>query len=585
MSYIDPIYLRLIFSGLASGQINKDNINTIPSSVVDVYDELFLQDKEVRERHQDLVNFSFLSLLNEPLDLDTLSSITTIEKTEWQSLLFHYSRFFNKSVDDKYELYHQRFLAFILHKSSSDILIRCNSQLLSALSRRERDRFYVEHIGRFFAFDLESSLLFEHINKHQEEQHAGWWTRDMLNLLDVLSYSSNVELDYNQLCELLRCTLNHKVIRKGSSIIVRNASKINWDDLHSFFDTTRFQYELAYEFALHMNDLPSDWFEIMLNEDHPVSYTFSYTWKYFMFDTNNDLDRQQICKMLEEGSPYQRIIIIMIWGQRCLQGKNDEWLEEALIKQDSWEYLTLEFKNWKMAIQQKEENSHEDEFRMLKKDLPEQYHYIFDDYWNLIHHSLYLDRDTYDIYFLPKALDVALWIYRNPVWEIGKAANNILIQRLQIKEFRAETIHWLNEKWQKEELYALGEVIFELRKYLSSEEEFFDLCLQLANSENCQIRGSFLSDLSTYLESISDMLIIQKSKVLLLPIFVKNISDIWEMQELIRLIQFYRDKNLIDDNEINQIIQQIHVFYSMKNPFDIEYNDFWRQAEKIKKTL
>jgi hypothetical protein len=196
---------------------------------------------------------------------------------------------------------------------------------------------------------------------------------------------------------------------------------------------------------------------------------------------------------------------------------------------------------------------------------------LFDNYDKLNQDVSLLWKNEY-------ALDIAFWIYRHPVWEIGKIANEIVVKRLRVKDMRNQTIDWLLANWEIEEFYALGEVIFELRAYLN-EEDFLLLIKKIMNSNNSQLRGAFISDLLVYLEGAEDIEFCSKIANDVLFYIFSKVSDIWEVQELLRLFKFFLEGGVLGKNQINSYLKKLEIACDINNPLDLDYNEFWKLAE------
>jgi hypothetical protein len=193
----------------------------------------------------------------------------------------------------------------------------------------------------------------------------------------------------------------------------------------------------------------------------------------------------------------------------------------------------------------------------------------------------YYEKLNQDVRYLWKnenALEIAFFIYKHPVWEIGKIANEIIVNRLRVKDMRNETIDWLLANWESEEFYALGEVIFELRAYVD-EEDFLKLMMELINTSNCQLRGAFISDLVVYLEGLQDDKFCSTIANNILPQMIDNASDIWEVQELLRLLKFLLEVRVLDLIQINYYVNKMDIARDINNALQMEYNEFWKQAE------
>jgi hypothetical protein len=268
----------------------------------------------------------------------------------------------------------------------------------------------------------------------------------------------------------------------------------------------------------------------------------------------------------------------MIWGYRRLNFYEIDWMREWRYERKMWPYLCVEFEVWDYYYEAKRLGVHDNDFQRLKNAITPQYHYIFTNYFSLYEYYYQLESDLEKISKLDVALDIALWIYRNPSWEIGKMANIILLHRLRSRNTRNEAIAWFENIWAKEELYALDEVLFQLPVFLDSHELFYKLCLSISRAKNCQIRGSFLSNLCIYVENTEDFQFIQFVKNEVIPEMLQVSEDIWETQELIRLVNIIRE--YLSDQEVQEYVNSHKILSVIDNPFQMDYNDFWRIAER-----
>ena len=217
----------------------------------------------------------------------------------------------------------------------------------------------------------------------------------------------------------------------------------------------------------------------------------------------------------------------------------------------------------------------------MKLKLGINYHYIFDNYWNLFEYNDRLNADVKVLWTVDSALELAYWIYQHPVWEIGKIANEILINRFRVKEFRLTTIEWLIKNWETEEFYALGEVIFELIK-INEEETFWLFAEKIVNAQSCFLRGSFISDLVTFIEYHKDKEFEKLVVSRLIPSMVNKATDIWEIQELLDLFKCLLDNEVISTKILHKYFNEIELLTHFDKPLEEEYNKFWQRAEEIK---
>ena len=582
MMILDPTYLRTIYDGLNSGALNKDNASALPMGLVGMYEEVFPLSCNINDRKIFLDLFGVWAMLPSSLGLSDIATISNINLFECDLFISKYSKYFNKSFDNKYFLYHERLKLFFLQRMSQNTFIESVKNSLINLPFIDDEIWLRENICHFYALNSDFEKLYIHLITNREFEVKDWWIQHMRLLLDGLNTESVVQIDYTNLAELLRLTSDFICQRKGSLIIVKKSNFIDWENLESFFHTTSFQYELSWQFSRNQEKLPHNWLEMALNESHPLSYTFSYVFKYSQFFETNVLNESTILKLWFNGSPYSRIIVIMIWGYRALNNKNNIWLDNLLNLDKDWEYLKEEKKLWTEVIESKKSNYYAIEFEKVKKRIPVDYHYILNNYWDLL---IFRDRLLVDIRIISLenfALEIAYWIYQHPLWEIGLIANEILINQLRNRELRNGVLEWLDQSWKSEEFYALGQVIFEIKKH-TEESDFFRFFNYLLNSKSCQIRGSFISDIINYIESNNDTAFAKIIANEYISKICKNATDIWEIQELLRLIKLLLNRSLISRVQYLKLCNLNKLLMQFDDPLDLDFNNFWKQAELIKK--
>lgn len=584
MKVIDPTYLRFVCDELISGKLDKANLSALPIGVSSFFDRIFDSNDSIIRRQDSLELFTSMALLREGASLEQISTLTASSTDDWKQFIQLYSRYFNVDNKGKYRLFHDRLIVFLLQKGNNYITKTNAQKFLDNINLIIDIKWVIENKGYFLFISQDIENLFAHIVHHRGQQSESWWTKDLDRLLKALNDEISIqEIDYTVLCELLRGCIDFSVQRKGVRIIVLNASKVNWDALDSFFHTTRFQYALAIEFSKCPQKLPFNWNEIFLNEDHPCSYMFSYVWKYSQLNINNEIDQALISKIWNVGSPYQRIIVLMIWGYRKLNDMNIGWLDDLVELKSDWQYLVDEKDNWVWSIEQKKDSTYEQEFKALKFSLEDRYQYIFENYWSLFDYIDDLNQDVSNLWQSDQALEIAFWLYRHPLWEVGNIANQIVVKRLRVKDLRSKTLDWLLANWESEEMYGLGEVIFQLRPYFSA-EDYFTVIRKLVNTSLCQLRGSFISDLVLYLEGAGDEDFTKSIAKDILPIIIGNASDIWEVQELFRLLKFLFDTGVFNENQINDLVKGIELARDIDGALDMDYSEFLKLAE-IKKGI
>jgi hypothetical protein len=582
MKWIDPTYLRFVYSELDSSKLDKTNLESIPEGLGSFFEKLFRSADSVKEKEESLQKFTYLALFHESLSLDFITALSSKGSIDWYFFIQKHSKFLQIDSLHRLKLFHSRFQSFILQRNCHYSILTCVNVILSNIDTIPDRKWVIENKGYYLFLVGQINLLFQHLIENQKLQSENWWVQDLDRLLELIYQGEEGQpIDFTKLCDLLRNCFEYTVQRKGVRVIALNSSAVNWDILTNFFDTTRFQYELAIEFSRRPKQIPKNWMEMILDEGHPLSYTFSYVWKYSQFNLDEEVNRNFITQIWNQGSPYQRILVVMIWGYRKLKGDSVDWLDQLTSLTLDWDYLKEEKEHWESSQEAKQTNAYQEHFNRLKSNLNIQHHYIFDHYWELFEFNDKLNEDVNYLWDSDLALEIAFWIYKHPVWEIGKIANEIVIKRLQIKEMRKETIDWLRTNWEMEEFYALGEVIFEIRNYIN-EEDFLEFVFGIVKSESCQIRGAFVSDLTTYLACNLDSQFCELVVDRVVPQFIEQASDIWEIQELIRLFKQLVDVSAIDYQEANRLLNSIELVSTFEQPMEVDYNDFWQKAEKIK---
>ena len=366
---------------------------------------------------------------------------------------------------------------------------------------------------------------------------------------------------------------NPNLLKKGANILVKNAERINWQTLNGFKDTSRLEFDIAIEFSKNTDKIPKDWIQIANDETQPLSYLYSYVWKYLQFRTENQIDFENIQKFWFECSPYHKIIVVMIWGYRSLSIDEPDWFSELWNNDTQIPYLKIDYKTWKKAIYAKKNHLYIDEFEKIKTTLPVKFHYIFDNYWKLFEYLDQLNEDVEDIYMLNDALQIAYWIYNNPVWEISNLANKIVVLRLKIKKFRKETINWIIYNLKNENFYSFAQLVFQIKNYLDSNEDFLSLCILVSRSTCSHLRASFIVDLSLFFETTNntDFFIFVKNNIL--PILISKADDMWETQELVNLITIFQNKYNMSEEEIDNLFKNHPILCKIDNPLQLSEND------------
>ena len=217
--YIDPTYLRTINDGLNSGAIHKNNASALPLGLVGMYEAAFPPTSNVNDRKKALDFFAIWSLLRREVSaafvLPLLEGWTEEQLLEY---IARYSKWFNSPVSSKYQLYHERFRAFILQKISHQQFSTFNNLIINQCQRallekngNEWELYALECLSTHLLIKaMENgdgsalkSLAYNttHWNRQIEISKGFDWSKRMLN--DMMPWASK----YNEE-EVIECALN-----------------------------------------------------------------------------------------------------------------------------------------------------------------------------------------------------------------------------------------------------------------------------------------------------------------------------------------------------------------------------------------
>jgi hypothetical protein len=177
MSELDPSYLRSIRDGIINGNIESNNTEALPDSLVGLYDkELFPPSQKCKERKETLQFFLVFALAQKEISADFASNIlgeewygvlsdeneTTEEKRlkKVNEFIQLHSKRFSSAGEGKFRLYHERFRVYILQKVSEGDLaqfnlkfvILCESELKNNTEKDipEKELYALEFLSTHF---------------------------------------------------------------------------------------------------------------------------------------------------------------------------------------------------------------------------------------------------------------------------------------------------------------------------------------------------------------------------------------------------------------------------------------------------
>ena len=580
MKYFDPSYLRKIIDGLEIGIINDTNLNTIPLGLIDFFEELFSRNQDTKFRQDTLMKFTYLGIINEAKSIQSLSELTNYTPREWSIFINNYSKYFNAENLSQYSLYHQRFSTFIVQKSNQKLILDTVRNLIHNLGAYSDKNWIKTNVGRFLILDSQSSLLLKHLNNELAECDNDWWIRDFNNLLDHVCIALTEDIDFTLIAELLRPSYDTRLIQKGSYVLIKFVNSIDWSKLTMYFEATRFQYYLAGKMAQNPKYWPTDWENMLSNLNHPMNYTMSYVLKYSAFyNENQDLKLIQE-KYFYHQSPYQRMILLEIFGFRLFKNGPQEWDNDIFDMNHNWPYFRLEYIKWRAAYDMYVRNYYKNTFDLIKMNSSSNICFILDNYWDLFINLQFLENNLTQIVDSNYSITISELLLKHPVWEVGEIGQNVILQNLRIKEKRCDAMKWLIDS-SSIGLTGYAGILIPSKKYFESASDFFDVCKDYVLHAQSIERGEFLSEVNQYLEYNADVEFELYLWSDLLKIIVEKSDDIWETQELIRLFNHLLLRYPQYSNIIESLVHQHFLLSKFRDPINYDYNDFWKEANLI----
>jgi len=150
MNFLDPTYLRYVHDGLLTGALKKENESLLPNGLVGIYEDIFSNSITLLERKKLLDFFSVWALLKQGVSPNFVSDILSLKVEDALGFLSKHSKLFNYVNENKFVLYHQSLVAFILQYTSPEIIEKTiislsNSNLIEAVEYSEiylNDHYY-----------------------------------------------------------------------------------------------------------------------------------------------------------------------------------------------------------------------------------------------------------------------------------------------------------------------------------------------------------------------------------------------------------------------------------------------------------
>jgi hypothetical protein len=432
-----------------------------------------------------------------------------------------------------------------------------------------------EFIGIHFLLADMAAKALDHLFLHKDDAIKSWWVRTMNLVLDH-AWKQPTNIDLVLVAELLRGVYDRKLNEKGAKILARNADKVDWDKLESFFHGTKFTYLLAFALAEEYENLPERWIEILLSQTHPLFYTFACTWKYLIWKDVN-IEIQRVSEFIKkEGSPYLRGILKEAKGGRALQ--NLSKIPELDMDEDIWEFVNEEkwddddiFKN----------SDFWGDLTQIGQILPPDFKYITDRFQTLHLSIRLLEKDFDSLSRLDVSKDIAWFLMAHPSWEVSAYGSELLKKQLYGSPDKVrETLTFISAKSNNQLVYSMAEFCFELVDQPDFFSEFITITESIIEFGSALMRGEYLSSLCNYLESTNSDLLWDYFVDSTITRFAVLASDIWETQEFLRFLQLATSK--YDLAKCNVWINEHRILKEIPNCMSLDFNTTWIECEKIK---
>ncbi len=584
MPHLEPSYLRYIYDGLEKGELHPDNAAVLPEGLTGLYEAAFEESKTARERQVLLKTFAIWALLKKEVSAEFVAEILDVPTQEIVDFIATYSSWFTSPESGKYQLYHERLKVYLLQKLNEHNINLILSKLIKFLNKKNKTEeiwnYSKEWKGYYYLLCGNFKLGSVFLEKNIDNQNQNWW-ESTFELYCNCVFSSNYLITQKDFYFYSRLTNLNQCIN-ASKLVAKKFNQIKWEEFSDFTHETRFHYTLADMLSNHFEEINENLVHnIILNEDHYLSYILAYAWKYNCWRKENVIHKELINKIKASGSPYLRILLRQIDGGRLLLKK--EGILDASDYQDCWEYVSEDFieniqigKNTLLA-------KYLEDVELCSNLLENNLFFIIDEFDYLHIQIEKIHKIKIEIQKSPYFYKIIQILWEHPAWEIGEIGNELIKNKLknaknhsQIEEITNWILYLANDK----PTYSISILLFDIIEVSDISEEYITLLIEkILDWKDAQIRGQFIASSINFFANNKD----NKWFELIKKQFIKLCSlasDIWETQEIIELFNSLDER--LTKNEINYYIENHKILNKIPKAFELDYNTFWKTAEKLR---
>ena len=584
MSHLEPSYLRYIFDGLEKGDLHPDNAAALPEGLTGLYEAAFEENKPARERQKILETFAIWALLKKEVSAQFVAEILEVTTQDIIDFIATYSSWFTSPESGKYQLYHERLKVYLLQKGNEKNYKKAVFLIVNGLKERklseELTLYAQEWIGYYYLLNNNIQKGFSFLKKNIPNQNRNWWEKTF-ELYCNCVFNRPHFFKHSELIFFSMLTNSNQCIY-ASKLIAKNFNNINWDSFNDFSHESRFHYILADVLSYHFEEINEDLvINIILNEDHYLSYILAYAWKYNCWKNDKITHKKLIKKIKNYGSPYLRILLIQIDGGRLMLNKKQILNKNDYV--DCWEYVSEDFLNFI----HKGKNNFLNKYLKNKKIYPyletNDLSFIIDEF-----EQLHIKIDTlrkYKSQILKSTyfFEIIEILWKHPAWEIGEIGNDFVRTKLKSSQNEIqidEIVKWISDLAAKQPTYSIAILIFDIIELVNVTEDYVMYIIkQIINWNDAQIRGQFLASSINFFSTNNDFkwFAIVKEQVINL---CRLASDIWETQELLEFFHLFENK--LNCDEIEYYFKNHNILNKIPNAMNLSYNQFWKSAEKLR---
>ena len=223
MKFIDPTYLRYVHNGLQTGSVDKENVASLPFGLIGIYESIFSNSIALLERKKLLDFFTVWAVLKKEVSTSLVADILCWREDDVLNYINEFSRWFNSVTPNKYVLYHQSLVAFVLQFAPQHKLKKI-IDLLTNLNTQEAKEYCETHLNDHnyslsFIEEEYSKKCIEYIDLIRKRELSSFIFKDYHQRAFI--YASLILSYKNEIYNLSRLYTNYDDLI-NSEILIKN---------------------------------------------------------------------------------------------------------------------------------------------------------------------------------------------------------------------------------------------------------------------------------------------------------------------------------------------------------------------------